>query len=126
MYIHDRQYILAQEDNVYPYSPDLFFGNRCTQLRWARSMIHLFLFVSLVGVVALGLWRRYVSDIADIPGPVLASVGRVWNLWRLVKGDIDQQCIALHEKHGLSIMITSCSYNLITSKGRSSVSVMTK
>jgi hypothetical protein len=102
MYIHDRQYILAQEDNVYPYSPDLFFGNRCTQLRWETDM--------------LGLWRRYVSDIADIPGPVLASVSRVWNLWRLVKGDIDQHCISLHERHGMSIMITSCSYDLRTSR----------
>ena len=79
-------------------------------------MIQLFLFASLVGVVALGLWRRYVTDIADIPGPVLASVSRGWNLWRLVKGDIDQHCIALHEKHGRSITITSCSYDLINSR----------
>ena len=116
MYIHYLQYILAQEDNVYPYSPDLFFGNRCTQLRWETDMIYLFVIASLVGVVVLGLWRRYVSDIADIPGPVLASVSRVWNLWRLVKGDIDQHCISLHERHGMSIMITSCSYDLRTSR----------
>ncbi|OSS53726.1 hypothetical protein B5807_00491 [Epicoccum nigrum] len=69
-------------------------------------MIQLLLFVSLVGVVALGLWRRYVSDIADIPGPVLASVSRGWNLWRLFKGDIDQHCIALHERHGSFVRIS--------------------
>lgn len=79
-------------------------------------MIHVILFAGFVGVVALGVWRRYVSDIADVPGPVVASVSRVWNLWRLVKGDIDQRCIALHEKHGMSIAITSCSYDLITSR----------
>lgn len=79
-------------------------------------MIHVILFAGFVGVVALGVWRRYVSDIADVPGPVVASVSRVWNLWRLVKGDIDQRCIALHEKHGMSITITSCSYDLITSR----------
>lgn len=70
-------------------------------------MIPLFLFASFVGIVVLGLWRRYVSDIADIPGPVLASVSRLWNLWRLVRGDIDQRCIALHERHGIYIIITS-------------------
>jgi hypothetical protein len=79
-------------------------------------MIDLFLFAGFVGIVVLGLWRRYVSDIADIPGPVLASVSRVWNLWRLIKGDIDQYCIALHERHGISIMITSCPHDLITSR----------
>ena len=72
-------------------------------------MIHVILFAGFVGVVALGVWRRYVSDIADVPGPVVASVSRV-------KGDIDQRCIALHEKHGMSITITSCSYDLITSR----------
>lgn len=70
-------------------------------------MINLFFSAGFVGIVVLGLWRRYVSDIADIPGPVLASVSRVWNLWRLVRGDIDQRCIALHERHGIYIIITS-------------------
>ena len=79
-------------------------------------MIPLFLFASFVGIVVLGLWRRYVSDIADIPGPVLASVSRVWNLWRLVRGDIDQRCIALHERHGIYITITPYSSDLITSR----------
>lgn len=69
-------------------------------------MIYVFGFVGLVGLVTLGLWRRYVSDIADIPGPVLASMSRAWTLWRLVKGDIDQHCIALHERHGMSALIT--------------------
>ena len=79
-------------------------------------MIPLFLFSSFVGIVVLGLWRRYVSDIADIPGLVLASVSRVWNLWRLFRGDIDQRCIALHERYGISIMITLRPYGLITSR----------
>lgn len=70
-------------------------------------MINLFFSAGFVGIVVLGLWRRYVSDIADIPGPVLASVSRLWNLWRLVRGDIDQRCIALHERHGIYIIITS-------------------
>ena len=79
-------------------------------------MINLFVFAGFVGIVVLGLWRRYISDIVDIPGPVLASMSRVWNLWRLVKGDIDQHCIALHERHGISIMITLRPYGLITSR----------
>ena len=70
-------------------------------------MINLFFSAGFVGIVVLGLWRRYVSDIADISGPVLASVSRLWNLWRLVRGDIDQRCIALHERHGIYIIITS-------------------
>lgn len=56
--------------------------------------------VALVGLLALVAQRRYLTSIADVPGPFLASISRVWHLWRIIKGDIDQQCIALHERYG--------------------------
>lgn len=92
------------------------------------SMLYLFISAGLISLIALGLWRRYVSDIADVPGPLLASVSRVWNLWRLVKGDIDQRCIALHERHGMHNTVISIlvPIQLTSSKGHSSGSVMTK
>ncbi|XPS73592.1 hypothetical protein M3J09_005736 [Ascochyta lentis] len=45
-------------------------------------------------------------SISDVPGPILASMSRAWHLWRIVKGDIDQECIALHEKYGPFVRIS--------------------
>ncbi|KAH6616598.1 cytochrome P450 [Boeremia exigua] len=70
------------------------------------SMIYLLAVTILAALVALGLWRRYLTTISDVPGPVLASVSRAWYLWRLVRGDIDTHCIALHEKHGPFVRIS--------------------
>ena len=56
---------------------------------------------ALVVLLAFAAQRRYLTSIADIPGPLLASISRAWHLWRLIKGDIDQHCIALHEKYGM-------------------------
>lgn len=63
-------------------------------------MQSIFAAVALVIVLAFAAQRRYLTSIADIPGPLLASISRAWHLWRLIKGDIDRHCIALHEQHG--------------------------
>lgn len=63
-------------------------------------MIYILFLVGLISMVGFGLRRRYLTNISDIPGPALASVSRAWHLWRIIRGDIDRQCIALHEKYG--------------------------
>jgi hypothetical protein len=62
----------------------------------------IFLLVVLVAAAAFGIAfrRRYLSSISDIPGPYLASISVAWQLWRIVKGDIDRQCGKLHDKYG--------------------------
>ena len=65
------------------------------------DMQYIFGAVVLVVALAFAAQRRYLTSIADVPGPLLASISRAWHLWRLIKGDIDQHCIALHEKHGM-------------------------
>ncbi|KAJ8109646.1 hypothetical protein OPT61_g7309 [Boeremia exigua] len=69
-------------------------------------MIYLLVVVSLTASVVFVLRRRYLSTITDIPGPLFASVSRVWHLWHILRGDIDQQCIALHEKLGSFVRIS--------------------
>jgi hypothetical protein len=64
-------------------------------------MQYIFGVVAFIFVLAFAAQRRYLTSIADIPGPLFASISRAWHLWRLIKGDIDQHCIALHEKHGM-------------------------
>lgn len=80
-------------------------------------MFHFFVIAGLVALAVIGLRRRYFSDIRDVPGPVIASVGRAWQLWRLIKGDIDKYCIALHEKHGMYASIVARSSYLPSSIG---------
>ena len=62
----------------------------------------MYLFALLGATVAFGFVsrRRYLSSISDVPGPFLASFSVVWQLWRIIKGDIDRECSKLHEKHG--------------------------
>ncbi|KAH7126607.1 cytochrome P450 [Dendryphion nanum] len=50
--------------------------------------------------------RRYLSNISDVPGPFIASFSRAWQLWRIIKGDIDRQCSALHEQYGPFVRIS--------------------
>lgn len=63
-------------------------------------MLYVLVLVALTSLVALGAQRRYLTSISDIPGPLLASLSRIWHLWRIFKGDIDQRCISLHEEYG--------------------------
>ncbi|KAF2118079.1 cytochrome P450 [Lophiotrema nucula] len=66
-------------------------------------------FLPLVGaavVLGIVIRRRYLSSISDLPGPFLASFSVAWQLWRIVKGDIDRQCSKLHEKYGPFVRIS--------------------
>lgn len=54
----------------------------------------------LVAVLSLLVWRRYLSPLADIPGPAVASLSRWWHIRRIFVGDQNLQLFALHQKHG--------------------------
>lgn len=64
----------------------------------ASVLLGLFLLVIVIR-------RRYLSPIADIPGPFFASFSVLWQLWAIVKGDIQLRSIELHRKHGHFVRI---------------------
>lgn len=51
-------------------------------------------------VVSVVVRRRYFSSISDIPGPFLASISTLWEIWEIIAGHIEVTVIALHERHG--------------------------
>lgn len=66
----------------------------------------------LVGLVVVrAIVRRYWTPIRDIPGPFLASFSKLWQVYQLWKGHIEEELIYLHKKHGIihQICIFSCT-----------------
>lgn len=60
---------------------------------------------AIVLVVFLAIRRRYSARLHEIPGPFLASFSVLWQVWHVIKGDIEWETIRLHEKHGLHHII---------------------
>lgn len=56
----------------------------------------------LAFLVAVILWRKYLNNISDVPGPFLASFTRFWHLIRIFVGDQNLRMVELHDKHGQS------------------------
>lgn len=67
----------------------------------------------LIAILSLLVWRRYLSPLADIPGPFVASFTRWWHIRRILIGDQNLELVRLHEKHGNSRLFPShlCSYH---------------
>lgn len=63
---------------------------------WRAILVQL-----LVAAFSFFVWRRYLSPLADIPGPFVASFSRWWHIRRIFIGDQNLQLVALHEKHGM-------------------------
>lgn len=61
----------------------------------------------LIAALSLLVWRRYLSPLADIPGPFVASFSRWWHIDRILIGDQNLQLVQLHEKHGTSHSLTN-------------------
>lgn len=51
-------------------------------------------------LLAVVLWRRYLSPISDIPGPALASVTRFWHVYYIWNGSQADKLVSLHEELG--------------------------
>lgn len=65
-------------------------------LTWPAIAVQL-----LVAVLTLLAWRRYLSPLANIPGPFAASFSRWWHIRHILIGDQNLQLVKLHEKHGM-------------------------
>lgn len=52
-------------------------------------------------VFSLFVWRRYLSPLADVRGPLVASFSRWWHIRHIYVGDQNLQLVALHDKHGI-------------------------
>ncbi|KAK8087755.1 hypothetical protein PG997_002716 [Apiospora hydei] len=61
------------------------------------------------GLVALGVFvamhRVYLSPLRHIPGPAPAAVTRFWYVWRLLKGKINLDILAAHDRYGHFVRI---------------------
>ncbi|PNP55721.1 hypothetical protein FNYG_15462 [Fusarium nygamai] len=56
-------------------------------------------------IVPIALHRRYFSNLSDIPGPLWASVTRLWHVWIILEGKQNLRLKALHRKHGQFVRI---------------------
>ncbi|KAK3906033.1 cytochrome P450 [Staphylotrichum tortipilum] len=59
----------------------------------------------LIATFSICVWRRYLSPLADIPGPFVASFSRWWHVRRILIGDQNVQLVQLHAKHGHFVRI---------------------
>lgn len=59
--------------------------------------------VAVAGIVALLVYRRFLSPISHVPGPYLGSLGRLWYTWQILKGHHSDTMVALHDELGTGI-----------------------
>ena len=69
-------------------------------LTWRAILIQVF-----IAAFSIAVWRRYLSPLADIPGPFVASFTRWWHIRRIYIGDQNLQLVAMHEKYGHFVRI---------------------
>ncbi|KAL2150091.1 hypothetical protein VTH82DRAFT_7767 [Thermothelomyces myriococcoides] len=69
-------------------------------LSWPAVAVQL-----LVATFSILAWRLYLSPLANIPGPFLASFSRLWHIRHILLGDQNLQLVRLHEKHGHFVRI---------------------
>jgi hypothetical protein len=69
---------------------------------WPAILVQL-----VVIAFSLFVWRSYLSPLADIPGPFVASFSRLWHIRHIWIGDQNLQLQALHEKHGHFVRVAS-------------------
>ena len=65
---------------------------------------HWFLVLSTL-IVSRLLIKRYASPLRKYPGPVLASVSRLWKLKSTLSGHTNLDHVAIHEKYGRIVRI---------------------
>jgi hypothetical protein len=82
----------------------------------ARMVVIQLLSVAIIIAVTVLVRRRYAVGLSDIPGPFMASFSTGWQVWRVIRGDIEWQSIRLHEKHGRLSM--RCLWYLVLNENR--------
>ncbi|OCK74147.1 cytochrome P450 oxidoreductase [Lepidopterella palustris CBS 459.81] len=71
-----------------------------TPLHFLKSNFLALIFAFILWIPARFLYRRLVSPLAHLPGPLLASGSRVWKLWSVYNGHTETDHINLHAKYG--------------------------
>ncbi|KAI1336932.1 cytochrome P450 [Xylariaceae sp. FL0016] len=56
--------------------------------------------------LAIVIRRRYFSSISHIPGPVLASITRLWHVREVLRGKQNYKLVELHDKYGHFVRIS--------------------
>lgn len=54
----------------------------------------------LGSILALILYRRYMTPLRDVPGPFWASVGRMWHTRMIMRGNQGEDLLQLHQDYG--------------------------
>lgn len=70
-----------------------------------RQSLYVVLGVSLCALFLLRiLWAftyaTFFSPLRNVPGPFLARYTDLWHLWRVWRGQFEQDDVALHKKYG--------------------------
>ncbi|KAM0426442.1 hypothetical protein ACHAPT_008133 [Fusarium lateritium] len=67
----------------------------------ARTFVTEHFFASLaVFILIRCICKRYFSPLRHFPGPVLASVSRLWRVWSVWTGKNEEHYLAAHKKYG--------------------------
>jgi hypothetical protein len=66
----------------------------------ALTLTARFLVGSLLLYLATALYSFYRPGLRDIPGPRLAALSRLWNVFNVAQGNAPQNFRKLHEKYG--------------------------
>lgn len=69
-------------------------------LFWNLSAIQTLLTAITLYLISWIVYCRYFHPLHAIPGPFLASISRVWIVFKTMKGDMEHTQRALHKKHG--------------------------
>ncbi|KAK8071296.1 hypothetical protein PG997_011499 [Apiospora hydei] len=62
-------------------------------------------------LLVLITWRRYLSPISHIPGPLTASFTRLWHMYHILTGDQNTELIRLHKKYGIRYLLGLIAYH---------------
>ncbi|KUL82310.1 hypothetical protein ZTR_09714 [Talaromyces verruculosus] len=73
------------------------------------------------GILAYLLFRRiYVAfwgPLKDIPGPFWAKLTRLWEIYALIPGNLEEQLIDLHRRHGTNEIVKFFAESQLTDPG---------
>lgn len=81
------------------------------------SLCALFLFRLLCAFT----YATFFSPLRNVPGPFLAKYTDLWHLWRVWRGQFEQDDVALHKKYGASMSSETSQTKAITKSNPSSL-----
>lgn len=68
-----------------------------------RSAVVLWILGLLISLYTVyACYLVFFSPLRHIPGPFVARFSRIWEFYRVIRGDLNWRTISLHEKYGWS------------------------